>query len=1268
FKIKSQVKSLEKVDLLIITSEENFNIFEKYKDFKLKMGFKTIVKKVEDIYLGYPGENNVIKIRNFIKEKYDQNDLEYVILGGNYDIIPVGIAFPTEGREHVPTDMFYSNLDGEVDDNRNGVYFEQTDFTDFYADVYVGRFPGSNTEELNAIVEKSISYFTDDATQRAGFNTSSLLAGFNIFFDDDGADLCEKVKEEFPSYFSINSFYEESSPDFSQETLINSLDLGYNIYYHQSHGDYNKVGQNENEWALWSDHFYNLNGVSGLYFIASCHPGDISYSGLSQKAMINPNGGCTNYIGSSVSDSPYASVYMHSIFFNQIFNGKDLGESLTYANLFAYGNLNYNSLGRFLLYSYNIQGDPSNKLFLNEPRNISILGINQFEKGTGTVNGVFNMAPNEIVEITLISDGEIISTTSTDTQSFVLEYENLFSDSVYVYYHSQECYLKEYGYIVSDNDSLEIEISDISINDPNNSGIVEVGENFSISFNMNVTLNSSNQDSIIVYLSDISDTNLVAINDSTKISIADLNTITPYLVFDLSYTPSSRAKQDSVVQCSINFQTAEKELVYNSELFIPLADPNLKLQSVKYTGLNVFPTFINDSKGMINKAEISLFEVIKEDLTQLKSTKVLNDILGFATVKDDTLFFAVDSTKTYNFQITINDDYIYSTSDFKVNTDTAENIVINSDYSPGKVNLSWTHDIIGDFKYNVYVDTQENFLNPVLKNFEPLNTTSYSFNDDQSSTLYIQIAVMDTNNVEFLRSDIQEMNFIPLYQDEFKISQYELFNPMYINDQLISNVFNSSVSGINSDGSLVNQTGVIHEAEVNGFSTSLQQGFAIGDVNGDGFDDMVNYSYNLGDSVLVKVIDLQTGVLIASKNVYGFIMENAPVLVDYDTDPEKEILMANFNGNISGFPKGAYIYVLDYEAGNLKIVPGFPLVSSYGQYYVHSPSLLDLDNNGVDEIIVDCYNKIEIYNSSTQASITTYDLSVGIQTTLSYCDINDDGQIELFAITESNGKIGKLLGYNFNGTTLIEIPEIIGGISLDMKASSFNDLLPPVSFPDLDDDSTVDIVALTSSKLYIYDNEFNSRANFPIDLDPRIETNNSSAPSFGDFDGDTILDILFMDANFRVWCYSGLTGLVLEGFPIQIEDIDRIEMTALPIMDLDGDNDLEFAIGTNNGVMLVYDYPTTTTRLDTYDKYRGDQFNSGLFGTILGAPTNIITAQIGSDLDISWDPVATATSYKIFVSDFPYTGFIELDTTSETNYLVLNPTDMKKFYYIIAVK
>ncbi|MDA3884105.1 MAG: C25 family cysteine peptidase, partial [Candidatus Delongbacteria bacterium] len=689
---KSKYSISEKIDMIIITKEEFVDVFEPFRIFKNKMGLNTKIKTIEEIYQEYEGETDVIKIRHYIQDIYNKNNLEYVVIGGNYSVIPVGYAKPLDGVEQVPTDAFYSNLDGEVDNNGNGIYFELFDYPDFYADVYVGRFPGSNQIELQSIIQKQINYYLGLVNQRSDFNTSLFLSGFNIFIPKDGEEACEKVKNEFPTYFKIETLYEESSPIFNQQTLINALNLGYNVYYHQSHGDYNKVGQNDNNWALWSDQFYNFTGTSGLYFVASCHPGDIGFSGLSQKAMINPNGGCVNYIGSSGNDYLGIGTGMHLIFFNNVLRGKCFGESLVYANLLSYGNLLGNAGGMYLNYSYNIQGDPSNKLFLRNPRNISILGIAQFKKGNGSVNGVFNVVPNETVEITLMADGEIITTTTTESQSFTLEYDNLFSDSVYVYYHSQECYLKEKGYQVYDNNDTEIEIANIAIDDDNSSDICESGEHFSMNFDINVSLNELNHDSLIVYLSENTDENFTFVSDSIKIAMPSLNNLTNLSVFDIVYDPLTKVKADSSLKVKLNFQIDGGALISQKEIYLPYADPVLKLQSVSFTQNNIFPTFINDSQGMINKAEVSLLEIIKESITEVKSTKILYDILGLTTVEDDTLYFQIDSTKTYKFQIMINDDYVYNTSEF-TSSNISGSLKLYTDYSPGKVNLEWANDL-----------------------------------------------------------------------------------------------------------------------------------------------------------------------------------------------------------------------------------------------------------------------------------------------------------------------------------------------------------------------------------------------------------------------------------------------------------------------------------------------------------------------------------------------------------------------------------------------
>jgi hypothetical protein len=234
--VKNQ--SYTKIDLIIITPEEFAPSFEVYKSFKTKQGSIAEITTTEDIYAEYPGESDVIKIRNFIKDKYVQNDLEYVIIGGGYKTVPVGKALPyvSAYTGEIYTDSFYSKLDGEIDANGNGIYFEYNDYADPYEDVYVGRFPGNTAEEISAIINKTISYYSADRGYRVGFNPSVFLLGMDVFNTGDGRKWCNNVKTEFSESFTIDSLYEGVSSGFSRTGIFEKLNAGYNFVYSQSHG------------------------------------------------------------------------------------------------------------------------------------------------------------------------------------------------------------------------------------------------------------------------------------------------------------------------------------------------------------------------------------------------------------------------------------------------------------------------------------------------------------------------------------------------------------------------------------------------------------------------------------------------------------------------------------------------------------------------------------------------------------------------------------------------------------------------------------------------------------------------------------------------------------------------------------------------------------------------------------------------------------------------------------------------------------------------
>ena len=1259
-------KGLQKIDISIITTQEFADNFEQYRLFKTKQGFDTVIKTIEEIYSEYTGESDVLKIRNYIRDKYVSNDLKYVIIGGGYKTVPLGKALPYVSPEtsEIYSDSFYSKLDGVTDSSGNGVHFEYSDSADSYEDVYVGRFPGNTEEEIDAIINKTIKYYSSDRNFRTGFNSSLLLLGLDVFSAGDGRYWCNNVRTEFPASFSRDSIYEGVSPYFGKEEIISRLNSGYNFVYSQSHGDYHVLRQTDNEFKIWSDDIMNLEGVSGLFYVAACKPGYFGGDSFSHKAMINPEGGCITYIGSGGQEYPNMTNNFNAYFFRQINRKRSFGESLADAKI-VFGNSLSSGSALYLNHAYEIQGDPSGLPFLREPKNLLISAAGSFRKGSGSVSVMFNSAPNDTVFITLTENNKIIGRVKTKAQNFSVPYENLTADSVYLHYYSQECFLKTYGYSVNSAVEVSYALDNISVADVNGSGVVEDGEDFSISFRINLDSNPGTIDSLdaVITSADHSGIELSAVK--TRFALPAVGNFADVTAFNLSFASPDSIVNDSVAVVNMEIRKKDGTKISDKKIFVPVAVPYLKLSSVVRNGTILEPVFLNESRGQIDDAEIKLFEN-----GSFSAQKTLKNIPSFTSVSD-SVSFTVDPLKNYYFTVTINGDKTYYSNSFGFIDQTGNTISLYADHSPGKINLEWSYTYPQVKGVNIYSSPDSNFTTVSKLNFDIISGKIFSFGKNDYDPVYFKIALCDSSGYEFAYSDPVKAAPFPLYKDRtYDLSPFEMYNPVLIEGKLISNTRTSSIAGISTDGSPLNGNGIIHQAAEDGFSLTMQQGFAVGDVNSDGSLDMVNYDFNMGDSVLVKVVDLTTGDILAQKKIYGVIMENAPVLVNADSDSDLEIMISAFTGDLGGtVPDGGYVYMLNLKNEKLEMMSGFPLYSSPNSYWIHSPACLDLDGDGDKEIAFNSGTKILFYDLETRSKITEYLLPKEIQTSISFCDADDDGTVEMYAITESYGTYAKLFGFTFDGTSLTQIQALSGGMNLDMKSYNFYDLTPPVSFADIDNDGDIEIIALTASKLYIMNSDCTSYPNFPIALDPRSAKNDLSAPSLADFDGDGNLDIMYMDANYRIWCYSGATGAVLDGFPVKVEDIRRPGMNSAAVADLDGDGDLEFAVGVDDGVMVVYDYPFASSSRGIYDKYRGDLYNSGLFNPLAPAvPSNLTIRTSGSDIILEWDSVSGASKYAVYSSSEPYGIYTYEGETTLSEYTVINPPETKKFFYVKSVR
>jgi hypothetical protein len=193
-------------DLLIITISDFVKPLQKLVKHKDKMGVKTklvTLNKIKDV----EGRDTQEKIKYYIKEAIENWGIDYVLLIGGIKgqstkwNLPIRYSHVliSEGKQEIPEPEFISDLyfadiyDSEGnfsswDTNNNDIFAEGNGSTvidemDLYPDVYLGRLPCRNKQEIRIMVNKIINYEKKKANDK-WFKKIILVSGDH--WDDPG--------------------------------------------------------------------------------------------------------------------------------------------------------------------------------------------------------------------------------------------------------------------------------------------------------------------------------------------------------------------------------------------------------------------------------------------------------------------------------------------------------------------------------------------------------------------------------------------------------------------------------------------------------------------------------------------------------------------------------------------------------------------------------------------------------------------------------------------------------------------------------------------------------------------------------------------------------------------------------------------------------------------------------------------------------------------------------------------------------------------------
>ncbi|MCX6280739.1 MAG: C25 family cysteine peptidase [Bacteroidetes bacterium] len=280
--------------LLIITKQAFTSGFAAFTSMYDSLGISSQIHTVEDITATMGGIDVQDKIRNFIQQEYQQNGIEYALLGGDVDVVPhrsfycsvlSGGSYWTSSD--IPADLYYSGMDGNYDANGNGIYAEVLDDPDLLPDVSVGRLPFGTIAEQTNILHKVIWYRTH---QKPNEQAKPLLAA--EFMDQATLTFGQDYLELLVNDHTDNNYFTHGIPsalnniDRLYDTLINPIgpqiyewqpaDLfarinkGPSFLYHAGHASETYVMKLYIS-DVTNSNFYAINGVTHDYILMYTH-------------------------------------------------------------------------------------------------------------------------------------------------------------------------------------------------------------------------------------------------------------------------------------------------------------------------------------------------------------------------------------------------------------------------------------------------------------------------------------------------------------------------------------------------------------------------------------------------------------------------------------------------------------------------------------------------------------------------------------------------------------------------------------------------------------------------------------------------------------------------------------------------------------------------------------------------------------------------------------------------------------------------------------
>jgi hypothetical protein len=368
-------------EYLIITNDQLAPSFQPLADWKTQKGIPAVIRTTSWISSVYSGRDLQEKIRNYLKIAYQDSGLVWVLLGGDTQIVPCRYAkielesYP----EDIPSDLYYSDLDGSWDFDGDSFYGEPEDSLDIFPDVFIGRAPATTVQQAQRFVNKVLTY---SKTPTLGYQRRGLF--FAEFMDartDEGIAKDMIIDRYIPENFDQVIRLYASLGNLNAGAVVSYLNQGFNIANHCGHANEYLLSTGSD--YVTSSSFDNLGNspkFTGILYSIGCWPAALDYDCIAEHFVNSANGGGF-FIGNSRYGwfTPSFPGYGSSDLFDQEFFSEvflklkpQLGVALAGSKLRYAADAQRVNDYRWVCFELNLLGDPEMGLWTDTPANLTV--------------------------------------------------------------------------------------------------------------------------------------------------------------------------------------------------------------------------------------------------------------------------------------------------------------------------------------------------------------------------------------------------------------------------------------------------------------------------------------------------------------------------------------------------------------------------------------------------------------------------------------------------------------------------------------------------------------------------------------------------------------------------------------------------------------------------------------------------------------------------------------------------------------------------------